>query len=43
LGGLCVEVSVPVSPSLRFSPVVPVDEGRGLCVELVVPIGAEES
>jgi hypothetical protein len=41
-GGLCVEVSVPVSPSFRFSPVGLDDDGRGLCVELVLPIVCPE-
>ena len=37
LGGLCVEVSVPV-PWFRFSiPVGLGDDGCGLCVELVLP------
>jgi hypothetical protein len=42
-GGLCVEVSVPVSPCFR--PSIPVglrDDGRGLCVELVLPISCPE-
>jgi hypothetical protein len=43
LGGLCVEVSVPVSPCFRFSiPVGLGDDGRGLCVELVLPISCPE-
>ena len=33
-----MEVSVPVSPSFRFSPVGLDDDGAGLCVELVLPI-----
>jgi hypothetical protein len=38
LGGLCVEVSVPVPPWFRFSiPVGLGDDGCGLCVELVLP------
>jgi len=41
-GGLCVEVSVPVSPSFRFSPVGLDDDGPGLCVELVLPIVCPE-
>jgi hypothetical protein len=39
--GLCVEVSVPVSLPVAFPfsiPVGPGDDGRGLCVELVLPI-----
>ena len=44
LGGLCVEVTVPGSPPFRGSiPLVLRGDCRGLCVELVVPIGAEES
>ena len=39
--GLCVEVSVPISLPVAFPfsiPVGPGDDGRGLCVELVLPI-----
>jgi hypothetical protein len=43
VGGLCVEVSVPVSPCFRFSiPVGLGDDGRGFCVELVLPISRPE-
>ena len=42
LGGLCVEVTVPVSPSFRFSPVGLDNDGLGLCVELVLPIVCPE-
>jgi hypothetical protein len=42
LGGLCVEVTVPISPSFRFSPVGLDDDGPGLCVELVLPIVCPE-
>ena len=39
--GLCVEVSVLISLPVAFPfsiPVGPGDDGRGLCVELVLPI-----
>jgi hypothetical protein len=39
--GLCIEVSVPISLPVVFPfsiPVGPGDDGRGLCVELVLPI-----
>ena len=42
LGGLCVEVTVPVSSSFRFSPVGLDDDGPGLCIELVLPIVCPE-
>ena len=42
LGGLCVEVTVPISPSFRFSPLGLDDDGPGLCVELVLPIVCPE-
>ena len=37
-----MEVTVPVSPSFRFSPVGLDDDGTGLCVELVLPIVCPE-
>jgi len=42
LGGLCVEVTVPASPSFRFSPVGLDEDGAGLCVELALPIVCPE-